>query len=89
MGYQPLEELLPKSGYSNYKLCRMAADRALELGNGKKALIYAPLNQKLATTALEEIRAGKVVVAEVAAEFHPDKIAADLAAKEAEIEDEE
>lgn len=73
MGYQPLEELLPKSGFSNYKLIRMAADRALELGAGRKPMIETKLNDKLATTALEEIRAAKLVLLEVADQFKPEE----------------
>jgi DNA-directed RNA polymerase omega subunit len=71
MAYQPLEELLPKTNWSIYRLVRLASKRALEISETGGKLISAPLNQKLATTALEEIRAGKVVDAQVAKEFDP------------------
>ena len=71
MGYPPIEELLPKSGYSIYKLVRMAANRAMELADGKPRLIEIPSSDKAPTVALEEIRAGKVVLKEVAHQFEP------------------
>lgn len=71
MGYPPIEELLPKSGYSIYKLVRMAANRAMELADGKPKLIEIPSSDKAPTVALEEIRAGKVVLKEVADQFEP------------------
>ena len=74
MGYPPIEELLPKSGYSIYKLVRMAANRAMELADGKPKLIDSPSSDKAPTVALEEIRAGKVVLKEVADQFGPPKI---------------
>jgi DNA-directed RNA polymerase omega subunit len=61
MAYQPLEELLPKANNSIYRLVRIASKRALEISETGARLIDAPLNQKLATIALDEIRAGKVV----------------------------
>lgn len=73
MGYPPIEELLPKSGYSVYKLVRMAANRAMELADGKPKLIEMPSSDKAPTVALEEIRAGKVVLKEVAEQFQPAK----------------
>lgn len=60
MGYQPLEKLLTKSGYSIYKLVRMASKRAMELADGMPRLIENPSSQKTATIALEEILNGKV-----------------------------
>ena len=36
MTVQSIESLLPKSGNSVYRLVRMAANRALELAEGKK-----------------------------------------------------
>ena len=39
MGYPAIEDLLPKAGNSVYKLVRVAADRAIELADGKKKLI--------------------------------------------------
>ena len=65
MGYQPIEELLERSGGSIYRLVRMAANRALELAEGKPRLIKHA-SEKSTTVALEEIRAGKVVYKEVA-----------------------
>ena len=61
MPYQPLEELLPKSNNSVYRLVRLASMRASELATTGVKLITVPADQKLATTALDEIRAGKVV----------------------------
>jgi DNA-directed RNA polymerase omega subunit len=66
MGYQPLEELLPRSGFSVYKLVCMAANRAVELADGKPKLIDIVNTDKLATLALEEIMAGKVELKAVA-----------------------
>jgi len=65
MGYQPLEDLLPKSGHSIYKLVRMAANRAAELAEGKKPLVDINPNEKTATVALEEILGGKVELKEI------------------------
>ncbi len=73
MVYQPLEELLPKSGESVYKLIRMAANRAMELADGKPKLIDKASSEKLATIALEEIRASKVVLKDVAEKFSQPK----------------
>ena len=66
MAYQPLEELLPKSGWSVYKLVRIASKRALEISETGAKLVPAPANAKLTTIALEEIRAAKVVEKETA-----------------------
>jgi len=71
MSYQPLEQLLPKSNFSIYRLVRMAASRATELADGAGKLIDAAPETKTATIALEEIRAGKVVLNEVADQFQP------------------
>jgi len=71
MGYPPLEDLLPKSGYSIYTLVRIASRRATELADGKPNLIEAPGSAKTATVALEEICAGKVVLKELADQFMP------------------
>ena len=60
MGYQPLEELLPKASNSVYRLVRLASMRATELAATGVKLVPGPADQKLATTALDEIRAGKV-----------------------------
>ena len=60
MAYQPLEELLPKASMSVYRLVRLASMRATELAATGVRLVPGPADQKLATTALDEIRAGKV-----------------------------
>ncbi|MCK5580392.1 MAG: DNA-directed RNA polymerase subunit omega [Candidatus Omnitrophica bacterium] len=73
MGYPPIENLLPKAGYSIYTLVRMAANRATELAEGNSKLIESPATAKTATVALEEIAAGKVVHKKVAAQFEPQK----------------
>lgn len=69
MGYPPIEDLLPKAGNSVYKLVRMAANRAIELADGKPRLLEGVGGEKTPTIALEEIRAGKVVLKEVADKF--------------------
>lgn len=66
MVYSSLEELLPRSGGSVYRLSRMASLRALELAEGKPLLIDKINTDKVTTLALEEIRQGKVVTKEVA-----------------------
>ena len=76
MVYLPLEKLLPRAGNSTYKLVRMVATRALEIGEGGAKLIEAHMNEKPATTAMREVLAGKVMTKEVAD-------AADAAAKSA------
>ncbi len=60
MAYQPLEELLPRASNSVYRLVRLASTRATELAMTGVKLVQVPAEQKLATTALDEIRAGKV-----------------------------
>ena len=57
---QPIEDLLPRAGGSVYRLARMAANRALELSDGKPPLVEIPQTDKITTIALEEIRQGKV-----------------------------
>jgi DNA-directed RNA polymerase omega subunit len=64
----PLEELLPKAGYSIYRLVRMASKRALELSDGKKPLIEISATDKLTSIALEEIAQGKIECKEMAGE---------------------
>ena len=66
MVYLPLEKLLPQAKNSTYKLVRMVAARALEIGEGGAKLIEAHMNEKPATTAMREIIAGKVMTKEVA-----------------------
>ena len=62
MSYVSIESLLPKAGRSVYKLVRLASLRAAELADNKPNLINALPSQKLTTTALKEIAAGKVVL---------------------------
>lgn len=64
MSDQTMEDLLPKSGYSVYRLVKMAAERALELSDGKPALIETTPLQKVTTIALNEIAAGKLETVE-------------------------
>lgn len=64
MADQSIEDLLPKSGDSVYRLVRMASMRALELSEGKKKLINNATTDKVTTTALEEIAQGAVVYKE-------------------------
>ena len=66
MVYQPMEELLPKAEHNVYKLSTIAFRRALELANGQPKLIDTPPNEKLTTSALREIIAGKVVTKDYA-----------------------
>ena len=63
MADRPLEKLLPRAGGSVYRLVRMAANRALELSEGKRCLIENPSSEKLTTRALEEIAEGKIELA--------------------------
>ena len=67
MAYTPVEDLLSKSDFSIYRLIRMASLRACEISATGARLIPFVENQKVATTALEEIRAGKVAEKSVAA----------------------
>jgi len=53
------EELLKKTG-SVYKLCNLAALRAIELNSGMKKMIDSRSNEKITTIAIREIMAGKV-----------------------------
>ena len=71
MDYHPIEELLPKSNWSIYRLVRMAANRAAELSDGHPALIKHAREDKVTSIALEEIAQGKVVCKEVADQFAP------------------
>ena len=71
MGYPPIENLLPKTGFSIYRLVRMAASRATELADGSPKIIEIPPGEKTATIALEEISQGKVVLSDVADQFKP------------------
>ncbi|MBU1084508.1 MAG: DNA-directed RNA polymerase subunit omega [Candidatus Omnitrophota bacterium] len=53
------EDLIIKTG-SIYKLCNLAALRAIELNGGMKKLIEADKSEKVTTIAIREIAAGKV-----------------------------
>jgi DNA-directed RNA polymerase subunit K/omega len=66
MVYQPTEELLPKAEHNVYKLATIAFMRAQELASGQPKLIESPSSEKIATTVLKEIIAGKVVSKEYA-----------------------
>ena len=68
---QPIEELLPKAGDSIYRLVRMAANRALELSEGRKCLVENTPNDKVTTMALEEIYAGRIVFKEAKGHLAP------------------
>ena len=57
----PLEELLPASGGSRFKLTLLAAKRALELSDGAKMLVER-VSEKCLDNAIQEIFAGKVRV---------------------------
>lgn len=51
--------LIEKTG-SVYKLCNLAASRAIELNGGLKKLIDADPREKVTTTAIREIGQDKV-----------------------------
>ena len=86
MVYLPLEKLLPRAANSTYKLVRMVAARALEIGEGGVKLIEAHMNEKPATTAMREVIAGKVMTQEAADIAKDDAAAAKKAAKAAKSE---
>ena len=67
MVYQPLEEMLPRASGGVYRLARLASKRALEISQTGSSLSEKSGAQKLATVALDEIRAGKVMDKETAA----------------------
>ena len=75
MLYLPMEDLLPKAGGNSYVLVALASNRALELADGAAKLVEAPAIEKVTTTALREIIAGKVVWKNVADQFAPEKTA--------------
>jgi len=53
------DELLEKIG-SVYKLCNMAAMRAIELNGGMRKLVDAEPKEKVTTVAIKEIAEDKV-----------------------------
>jgi DNA-directed RNA polymerase omega subunit len=55
----PRDKLIENVG-SIYKLCNLAAMRAMELNVGMKKLVEADPKEKVTTTAIREIAAGKV-----------------------------
>ena len=59
MSKVPRDKLIENVG-SIYKLCNLAAMRAMELNVGMKKLVEADPKEKVTTTAIREIAAGKV-----------------------------
>jgi len=53
------QKLIEKIG-SIYKLCNLAALRAMELNSGLKKMVDADLGERVTTTAIREIAEGKV-----------------------------
>jgi DNA-directed RNA polymerase omega subunit len=51
MGNPAIEDLLPKAGWSIYKLVRMASNRAMELADGSPKLIANQSSHKTTTIA--------------------------------------
>ena len=91
MGYQPLEQLLPRANYSIYKLVCLASKRAMELAEGSAKLIPSTSSFKTATIAFEEIAAGKVMLKAVAEQMAKtvQKASRDQKDKEAHLEKED
>ncbi len=85
MNNQPIEELLPKSDWSIYRLVRMAANRTTELADGSASLIKKSGTDKLTTIALDEISQGKIIYKGIAEQFLQDQKAE---IKQDEIEEE-
>ncbi len=54
-----MDELFAKTG-SIYKLCNMAAVRAMELNSGARKLLDSDPKEKVTTTAIREIAADVV-----------------------------
>jgi DNA-directed RNA polymerase omega subunit len=57
----PLEKLIGASQGSIYKLCILAAKRAMQLADGEKAMNEKP-GEKVLDNALHEIMQGKIRV---------------------------
>ena len=55
------DELLRKTG-SVYKLCNLAALRAIELNSGMKKLVDTEPNEKVTSIAIKEIAEDKVKI---------------------------
>ena len=66
MSFQPLEKLLPQSGFSVYKLVLMAAKRATELADGSPKLVDFPSSPKTTTIAIDEIANNRVMLTTIA-----------------------
>ena len=58
----PIEKLLPKADHSIYSLVSLAANRALELSDGRRCLAEDVDTEKFTTMALHEIAQGKVML---------------------------
>ena len=56
-----MDVLLGKTG-SVYKLCNLAAMRAMELNSGLKKLVDSEPGEKITTIAIQEIAEGKVKI---------------------------
>ena len=56
-----MDVLLEKTG-SVYKLCNLAAMRAMELNSGLKKLVDSEPGEKITTIAIQEIAEGKVKI---------------------------
>ena len=72
--HEVIEDLLPKANGSVYALVRLAANRAIELAEGKPRLIEKPSLDKETTIALEEISYGKVMSKESSSLFEKNKL---------------
>ena len=59
MSYVPIEDLLHQVP-SSYKLVILAAQRAVELNEGKQRLVDITARAKTSTVALAEIKEGKI-----------------------------
>lgn len=61
--YFSRDSLLKKTG-SIYKLCNLAAMRAMELNSGLKKLVETDPQEKITTVAIQEIAEDKVKIKE-------------------------
>jgi DNA-directed RNA polymerase omega subunit len=55
-------EILLEKTESIYKLCNLAAQRAMELNSGMRRLVDADPNEKVTSIAIREIAEGKVTM---------------------------
>ena len=74
MASQTIEDLLPNADGSVYRLVRMASKRAMELAEGKPALIEMSQSDKETSIALEEIAKGKVMSTTTAEKIDKKKV---------------